>query len=300
MASGGERRMLFDIRGKRKHVVRVVYAILALLMGASLFLVVGPVNIGSLLGNSNTATETTKIFEERAERLERELRKDPERRSQTAGAGPHSAQRRHGRRVKRCPERQPAGPRSARRIRSRDRRPGTPTKSRSASRTRVRRSPNWSPRPGCVLAENPSAGFEEAFESLERSRAACSSVYAEGKPSASSYSSAGALPADRRQLHRRRQVRQEGGSPRDVQGTAQRSLQTAGIRAQTGQEKPQEQEGNRQSRKGQRQGTARKPVRRPRRRQHLGHRLALGRGRRPLRVRVREMSRRRPARWRSP
>ena len=48
----GERRMLFDIRGRRKHVVKVVYAILALLMGASLFLVVGPVNIGSLLGNT--------------------------------------------------------------------------------------------------------------------------------------------------------------------------------------------------------------------------------------------------------
>ena len=78
MASGGERRMLFDIRGKRKHVVRVVYAILALLMGASLFLVVGPVNIGALLGNSTTTSETTKIFDERAERLERELRKNPD------------------------------------------------------------------------------------------------------------------------------------------------------------------------------------------------------------------------------
>ena len=43
--------MLFDIRGRRKHVVRVVYAILALLMGASLFLVVGPFSIGSLVGN---------------------------------------------------------------------------------------------------------------------------------------------------------------------------------------------------------------------------------------------------------
>ena len=46
--------MLFDIRGRRKHVVRVVYAILALLMGASLFLVVGPVSIGNLLGNGST------------------------------------------------------------------------------------------------------------------------------------------------------------------------------------------------------------------------------------------------------
>ena len=59
MAAGGERRMLFDIRGKRKHVVRVVYAILALLMGASLFLVVGPVNIGSLLGNSTSSADAT-------------------------------------------------------------------------------------------------------------------------------------------------------------------------------------------------------------------------------------------------
>ena len=42
MASGGnEHRMVFDIRGRRRHVVKVVYAILALLMGASLFLVVG-------------------------------------------------------------------------------------------------------------------------------------------------------------------------------------------------------------------------------------------------------------------
>ena len=43
MASdGGERRMLFDIRGRRKNVVKVVYAILAVLMGLSLFLVAGP------------------------------------------------------------------------------------------------------------------------------------------------------------------------------------------------------------------------------------------------------------------
>jgi hypothetical protein len=78
MAQGGERRMLFDIRGKRKHVVRVVYAILALLMGGSLFLVVGPVNLASLIGNSNTTSaETTKLFQERAERIERELKKHP-------------------------------------------------------------------------------------------------------------------------------------------------------------------------------------------------------------------------------
>lgn len=77
MASSGERRMVFDTRGKRKHVIRVVYAILALLMGASLFLVVGPVNIGALLGNSSSGGSTTKVFHEQAERIERRLAKEP-------------------------------------------------------------------------------------------------------------------------------------------------------------------------------------------------------------------------------
>lgn len=78
MASGGERRMLFDIRGKRKHVVRVVYAILALLMGTSLFLVVGPVNIGALVGNSTSTNESATIYEDRAQNIEKLLRKKPD------------------------------------------------------------------------------------------------------------------------------------------------------------------------------------------------------------------------------
>src|SRR4249920_333048 len=73
----GERRMLFDIRGRRRHVVKVVYGILALLMGASLFLVVGPVNIGALLGTSQEVNRTAEIFDEQAERTEERLRKDP-------------------------------------------------------------------------------------------------------------------------------------------------------------------------------------------------------------------------------
>jgi hypothetical protein len=77
MASSGERRLVFDTRGKRKHVVRVVYAILALLMGGSLFLVVGPVNIGELFGNSSTAGNASKLFDEQAERIEARLVKDP-------------------------------------------------------------------------------------------------------------------------------------------------------------------------------------------------------------------------------
>jgi hypothetical protein len=77
MASSGERRLVFDTRGKRKHVVRVVYAILALLMGGSLFLVVGPVNIGELFGGSSTTGTAAKLFDEQAERIEARLVKDP-------------------------------------------------------------------------------------------------------------------------------------------------------------------------------------------------------------------------------
>jgi len=69
--------MLFDIRGRRKHVVRVVYAILALLMGASLFLVVGPFNIANLVGNSST-TSAGKLLVEQAERLERKVLAEPD------------------------------------------------------------------------------------------------------------------------------------------------------------------------------------------------------------------------------
>ena len=78
MASGGERRLLFDTRGKRRHVIRVVYAILALLMGGSLFLVVGPVNIGSLFGSSSSAGSAGKVFDEQAERIEARLVKSPD------------------------------------------------------------------------------------------------------------------------------------------------------------------------------------------------------------------------------
>src|SRR4051794_3346826 len=76
---GNEHRMVFDIRGRRKHVVKVVYAILAVLMGASLFLVVGPLNIGELFNsNGGGAGEAAKPYEEQAERLEVKLKKEPE------------------------------------------------------------------------------------------------------------------------------------------------------------------------------------------------------------------------------
>ncbi len=81
MAQGGkEHRMLFDIRrGRRKTAVKVVYAVLAVLMGLSLFLVTGGINLGELFGNSTSSGgEAAKPYEEQAERLEAKLKKDPE------------------------------------------------------------------------------------------------------------------------------------------------------------------------------------------------------------------------------
>jgi len=73
----GERRMLFDTRGRRRNVIRVVYATLALLMGASLFVAVGPFNIAELFGTGGSGSEAAEIFEDEAERIEERLAKDP-------------------------------------------------------------------------------------------------------------------------------------------------------------------------------------------------------------------------------
>jgi hypothetical protein len=73
-----ERRMLFDTSGRRKRVIQVVYAILALLMGTSLFLVIGPVNVGELIGNSSSSSSAAEVFDEQVQRIEKRLAKDPQ------------------------------------------------------------------------------------------------------------------------------------------------------------------------------------------------------------------------------
>lgn len=79
MASNdGERRMLFDIRGRRKNVVRVVYALLALVMGLSLIFVLGPAPLTDLFGGDSGGGNNADIYEEQAVRLERELKKNPD------------------------------------------------------------------------------------------------------------------------------------------------------------------------------------------------------------------------------
>ncbi len=74
----GERRMVFDTGGRRRNVVKVVYAILAVLMGLSLLLVVGPAPLQSLFGIDNSVSSAADQFEEQAERIEVKLKKDPQ------------------------------------------------------------------------------------------------------------------------------------------------------------------------------------------------------------------------------
>lgn len=79
MAKGDkdEHRMLFDIRGKRKNVVKVVYGVLALLMGLSLLLVAGPLPFGDIFGTQDAVEQANEQFEDQAERIEVKLKKDP-------------------------------------------------------------------------------------------------------------------------------------------------------------------------------------------------------------------------------
>ena len=74
----GERRMVFDTGGRRRGVVKVVYAILTILMGFSLLLVVGPAPLQDLFGVGNSVSNAAAQFEEQAEKTELKLKKDPE------------------------------------------------------------------------------------------------------------------------------------------------------------------------------------------------------------------------------
>jgi hypothetical protein len=73
-----EHKMLFDLRGGRRgSVVKVVYAVLAVLMGASLFLTVGPFSISEIFNSGGGSSDLAKPYEEEAERIEARLAKDP-------------------------------------------------------------------------------------------------------------------------------------------------------------------------------------------------------------------------------
>ncbi len=71
--------MLFDLRsGRRGSMVKVVYAVLAILMGASLFLTVGPFSISEIFNSGGGAGNAAEPYEEQAERIEVKLKKDPQ------------------------------------------------------------------------------------------------------------------------------------------------------------------------------------------------------------------------------
>jgi hypothetical protein len=74
----GERRMVFDTGGRRRGVVKVVYAILAVLMGLSLLLVVGPAPLQDIFGIDDEVSRAADQFEEQAEKAELKLKKNPE------------------------------------------------------------------------------------------------------------------------------------------------------------------------------------------------------------------------------
>jgi hypothetical protein len=79
MAQGSnEHRMVFDIRGRRRHVVKFVYALLAILMAGSLFLVTGAINLNSIFGATTTSESAVTSFEKQAENIETKLAKTPE------------------------------------------------------------------------------------------------------------------------------------------------------------------------------------------------------------------------------
>lgn len=70
--------MVFDLRGRRRHVVKFVYAILAILMAASLFMVTGTLNVGSIFGSGSSGESAGASFVTQAEKIETKLLKTPE------------------------------------------------------------------------------------------------------------------------------------------------------------------------------------------------------------------------------
>jgi hypothetical protein len=78
VAERGEHRMVFDTRGRRKRVIQIVYAGLALVMVLSLFTVVGPVSFTDLFGGGSSSSSSSSIFDDQVQRLEKKLHKNPD------------------------------------------------------------------------------------------------------------------------------------------------------------------------------------------------------------------------------
>jgi hypothetical protein len=79
MAEEPERGMLFDLKGRKKRVIQVIYVMLAFVMAASLLVIGLPGGINPFgSGSSVISQDTADLATERATRIERKLRKDPD------------------------------------------------------------------------------------------------------------------------------------------------------------------------------------------------------------------------------
>lgn len=77
MAEEPERNMLFDLRGRRKRVIQVIYVLLAFIMAASLVVIGLPGGVNPF-GNSNSANQdVAEANVERAENLQQKLKTQP-------------------------------------------------------------------------------------------------------------------------------------------------------------------------------------------------------------------------------
>lgn len=85
MANEPEHQMLFDLRGKRKRVVQVIYVILAVIMAASLLVIGLPGGINPFGGASGVVSQDgADLAIERAQRLEDRVAAEPNNRNAQA------------------------------------------------------------------------------------------------------------------------------------------------------------------------------------------------------------------------
>ncbi|MBK5232181.1 MAG: hypothetical protein JJE13_04265 [Thermoleophilia bacterium] len=78
MADEPENRMLFDLRGKRKRVIQVIYVMLAIIMGASLVVIGLPGGVNPFSSGSGVVSQDqADLSIDRAEKIQKKLATDP-------------------------------------------------------------------------------------------------------------------------------------------------------------------------------------------------------------------------------
>lgn len=77
MAKEPEHQMLFDLRGKRKRVIQVIYVMLAVVMAASLLVIGLPGGVNPFGGDGAVSQDGADLAIERAERIEERIATEP-------------------------------------------------------------------------------------------------------------------------------------------------------------------------------------------------------------------------------